>query len=176
MEKYLFDIPVYRLTESQYEQNQTEYIKRFVPEYNPNQLFEKLLKGEFNFDESFQAKNYGGSWRYNEIIGYIRIYLFCRNQIRGDYIQTDAKRIVRTRKKQFIKKIEKIVPEVRIRDVSSKKEIHAAIEKCINRCRLSKVLKNRYLDLEYYNLFSNFIEWGNLLESIKSENNEFSGL
>ena len=123
---------------------QNEYVKSHVPGYDPDISFENLhseVEKEKIRDASYYFKAYGGAWRYNEIIGYIRIYKL-GSQIRSEFWQTNAQKIVKTRKKQFIVKNRKLVPEFKIKDPTSNADIQQAMDLCIEKCR--QKLKNRH--------------------------------
>lgn len=159
MQKSLFDIPVYRLSYKDYSQQQDAYIKSQLPEFDSDKMFENIRSEETQRKmrtASYHYKSFGGAWRYNEIIGFVRIFKF-GDQIRAEYWQTEASRIVKTRNKQFSLKSRKLVPECRIRNLHSSNAIKEAIDLCISRC--SKKLNTRYLDLEHYELLTKHVDW-----------------
>ena len=166
MKQNLFDIPVYRLPEELYSKQQEDYVKAIISGYDTDKLFANITednaKQKIN-DASYYFKEFGGGWRYNEIIGYIRIHKF-GNQIRAEYWQTDAKRIVKTRKKQFIVKNRKLVPEVKIKNTSSNGDISKAIDECINRCK--NKLKARHIDLDDYNKTLKHVNWVDVIKNV----------
>jgi hypothetical protein len=166
MKVHLFEIPVYRLTKETYAKKQNEYVKKNVGDYNSaellilsakslgdNEAIKKIL------DASFWFNKFGGGWRYNEIIGYLRIYKY-GSQIRAEYWQNDVKKIVKTRRKKFIIKDQKLVPEVNIKNG----DIGAAIDICVNDCKAK--LRTRYLDLETYDLIIRNVDWKSVLRSV----------
>lgn len=166
MKIHLFEVPVYRLPEEEYSQQQNEYVKMHVSDYNHDELFFQAIKTKGNneakqklSEASFWRKEFGGGWRYNEIIGYIRIYKY-GIQIRAEYWQTDAKRIVKTRKRKFIIKNRKLVPEIRIKD----NDMNEAVSLCIESCK--KQLNGRHLDLETYELIFQHVNWNDVLKCV----------
>lgn len=166
MKQNLFDIPVYRLPEKLYSKQQEDYVKTIIPGYDADNLFANITKDKAKQkinEASYYFKEFGGGWRYNEIIGYIRIHKF-GNQIRAEYWQTDAKRIVKTRKKQFVIKNRKLVPEVKIKNTSSNDDINKALDTCISRCK-SK-LKTRYIDLDDYNKTLKHVNWVSVIKNV----------
>ena len=166
MKKHLFDIPVYRLPKETYTKQQEDYVKTNVSGYDTDKLFANVhdddAKQKIN-DASYYFKEFGGGWRYNEIIGYIRVHKF-GDQIRAEYWQTDVKRIVKTRKKEFIIKSHKLVPEVKIKDISCNDDIKNAIDTCILRCK--KKLKTRHIDLDDYNRIANNVNWVGAIKNV----------
>ncbi len=89
--KLLFELHVYRIDESTYYKQFSEYRDSNSSEY-------------FGLDSPYHIKNFGGQWEYNEIIGFLKFYVSGNTQIRSEYFETDSKRKVKTRKKIFVKK------------------------------------------------------------------------
>lgn len=166
MKQHLFDIPVYRLPKHLYSKQQNDYVKKYIPDYDTDELFsnthDESTKQKIN-EASYYLKEFGGGWKYNEIIGYLRVHKF-GNQIRAEYWQTDAKRIVKTRKKQFIIKNHKCVPEVKIKNTASNDDVKQAIDICIERCKGN--LSKRHLDLIDYNNHLKHVNWVDVLNNI----------
>lgn len=166
MKYYLFEIPVYRLTEEAYSKKQNEYVAKRVGDYDSEKLLLQSVKPEGGeearrklSEASFWCGEFGGGWRYNEIIGYIRVYKY-GSQIRAEYWQNDVTRIVKTRNKKFVIKNRKLVPEVGIKNG----DIGAAIDLCVNECK--NKLNNRYLDLDIYNLVLRHVNWKSVLNRV----------
>lgn len=166
MKQHLFDITVYRIPKELYSKQQNDYVKKNIPDYDADELFANVhddkTKQKIN-EASYYFKDFGGGWRYNEIIGYLRIHKF-GNQIRAEYWQTDAKRIVKTRKKQFIIKSAKLVPEVKIKNTASNDDIKQAIDTCIDRC--NGKLSKRHLDLTDYNNLLKHVNWVDVFKNV----------
>ena len=98
--KYIFDIPVYRLTEDEYYSQLNKYVEGGSDYIKEIQAFyKKYPNDKIRFTDTL-IRAYGGPWIYNEIIGFIRLH-FLGSQIRGEYYEVDSKRITKTRKKQF---------------------------------------------------------------------------
>ena len=166
IEKIFFEIPVYRIAEADYKKQMEAHIRKHIPTYRG---LEDLLRyrldnpGKSHPDEPLvgvYSKEYGGPWRYNEIIGHLRLYLY-GHQIRVEYWQTQAKRIVKSRKKLFGSVSTKIVDEVTVKDLDSNKEIKGAIEAAIKLCE--NKFKNRYFDMHYFNAIKDHVSWVNVL-------------
>ncbi len=164
-QKVLFDVPVYRLTKEKYESQQTDFIEKE----------QKLCEGKYGEEahrrypelkiqtESHLWKNFGGNWLYNEIIGFVRLFFFF-NEIRGEYFQVEAKRIVRTRRKSFLPiGYEETYPE-RIPQGSSNQQIFQLILKFLGRIQHEKKLKNRYVDTSILENIGPHVNWNALLE------------
>ena len=72
--KYLFEIHVYRLKETDYYCATNKHID----EINSNM--------QIPMDTGYLRKQCGGDWQYNEIIGFLKFYQYGENQIRCEYL------------------------------------------------------------------------------------------
>ncbi len=161
MLKYFFDIPVYRLTHDKYYSERDEYIEKILyPKDSP--YYEQLrIQDEINPTQNDAFKNhlenyYGGCWKFNEIIGYIRLH-FLGSQVRGEYFGVNKKRIIRTRKKTVEYKTWKLAPEVDITFPLSQSGILKAIRDYIQ--DFKKELPNRYIDDSMFETLAEHINW-----------------
>jgi hypothetical protein len=110
-------------------------------------------------DASFRdhlQKVYGGCWRYNEIVGYIRLH-FLGSQVRGEYFGVACKRMVRTRRRVLQYKGWKLAPEVEVQFPVSNKKILAAIRQYLQDC--GNELPGRYIDTEMFEAVAGHINW-----------------
>lgn len=149
--KYLFEMPVYRLSENDYYKKLTDY---------KNGINSKMTTP---MSDEYLRKQYGGDWRYNEIIGFLRFYRYGHNKIRCDYAETDAIKKTRTRKKLFEKISDSYCTEpfsISDSNIGIAKSIRSAVEHC--ECRLKK--KRRVLDKELFESTVDFIDWKSLLK------------
>ena len=161
MDKYFSELAVYRIEREEYFRQQDKKLKNDYEVMtcgcgkNNQYTYEEFLKK----NGGWLTKQDGGGWRYNEIIGFIRLY-FSGSHILGEYFQTDTQRIVKTRKKQFIYKTYKLVPEM---DVWNKtdEEIYETICDYISECK--KELKNRYIDTTNFKCIGQYVKWNKLL-------------
>jgi len=118
-----------------------------------------------NAAENRLRKSYGGSWEYNEIIGYIRLYFF-GTQIRGEYWGVNSKRIVRTRKKTFEYKTWKLATEIDIHRKPDSSSIFSKIQDYLERCK--KELKGRYIDIVNLKAIGSYVDWKSLYGESKT--------
>ncbi len=146
--KSLFEIPVYRISEEQYYKKQNSYIEQ------SNQ------DKEYPIDKSYLSSKYGGDWRYNEIIGYLRFYKYGANQIRCEYWETEAKRKVRTRKKQFIMVSDSYCREPFAQSASNA-ELANVMKSAVEHCQIR--LKPRVLDRSLFDATVDLIDWQTFL-------------
>jgi len=163
---YFYDIPVYRLPEETYYSDRKAFIeenlfKPNTPESDFRIDFYKKYPDRAAIFRYHLEKRYGGSWRFNEIIGYIRLYFF-GSQIRGEYYTVDSKRIVRTRKKQFEWRTWKLAPEIDIEPPYGNSEILVAIREYIEDCK--KEIPKRFIDTSTFDIIKQFIDWKALLK------------
>lgn len=161
MEKYFIEIPVYRIPEKQYSVELENYINKHLNSGTPQDVafMQKTLKESPNLKLKFKEilkDDYGGNWKYNEIIGYIRLF-FLGTQIRGEYWGTKAKRKRRTRKKFFEYKTWKLAPEIELHWETESSAIFAKVLEYITAC--SKELKGRYIDVRPLMVIGPYVDW-----------------
>lgn len=159
---FFYDVPVYRLFEAEYYRQREEFIeKTLYPPSDPlTATTRRALKAKDPNAEDFMrdhlAKAYGGPWRFNEIVGFIRLH-FLGAQIRGEYWATEAKRIVRTRHKVFEWKTWKLAPERELPANATDAEIFAAVKGYLLACE--KELKGRFIDRELLEVIGPRLDW-----------------
>lgn len=160
MQNHFFDIPVYRLKEEQYYAERDAYIQSTMyPSPMHKQFLDRNPEHKIR-NQAYFEKKFGGAWCYNEIIGWIELYLL-GSQIRGEFWQVDVKRIVRSRKKTFEWQTHKLAPEIEIPYKAKNTEIFDLINKYLLNCQ--KELKNRYLDTGKFSILGPHIDWRSLL-------------
>jgi hypothetical protein len=158
-----FDLPVYRLHEEQYYEQQRSYINERVEyaggaEHDPDIIKQIREHARVTF---------GGPWQYNEIVGYIRLH-FVGSQIRGEYFSPNARRATKTRKKVFWLQTHKLAPEISISFNPKSEEIFGIIKRYIDDCR--KKLPRRYIDDSQLLRIGPFMDWKGLYESVLHHN------
>lgn len=167
---FIFDIPVYRVPEDQYYREMNDCIKKAMypgppeeqarmREHHANNPTDKL------YLEGLYRDSYGGSWEYNEIIGFIRLH-FLGTQIRGEYFETKPKRKVRTRTKLFLYKHWKLAPEIDVPDKATSHEIYKLICEYLENC--SKEVPRRHIDTRRLDAIGSYINWHSLLKDSKN--------
>lgn len=107
---------------------------------------------------------YGGHWRFNEIIGFIRLYFFF-TQIRGEYWRVTAKKIMRTRKKLFTYSSHNVTIEEEIPAISTNAEIYALIQKYLVRAQNQNNLKKFHIDKSVFENIGPHVDWNGLRKS-----------
>lgn len=159
-------IPVYRLTSDCYYAELDTFTKKNMYPGPPDQ---DELRRQFylrnpdreTFFKERLCTDFGGTWYFNEIIGYLDLY-FLGSQIRGEYWQMKGKRIRRTRKKEFEFITFKLSPELTISEGASNSDIFGLIHKYLSRC--AKELKNgRHFDTRCLDKIGPFVDWRTLI-------------
>ncbi len=169
-EKYFYDVPVYRLSRERYYKDMDEYIKKHMYSGSPRHInmMEDYYRKEPTQQRSAKDRlrqSYGGTWEYNEIIGYIRLYFF-GTQIRGEYWGVNSKRVVRTRKKTFEYKTWKLASEIDLHREPDSFSIFLKIQEYLKRCQ--KGLKGRYIDTINLEAIGSYVDLKSLYEESKS--------
>lgn len=155
------DVPVYRLPEKAYYHGMDSYVSRVVGRapISPEEIISKRNDPEARFSQFQEGQlrlSYGGPWKYNEIIGFIRIGL-ARRRVRGEYWAVHAKRIVRTRKKIFAKKASCLAPEVYISESLESSEIYMSVLSYIESCRSQ--LPKFHIDSSQLEAIGPYVDW-----------------
>ncbi|WP_132978511.1 hypothetical protein [Thiobaca trueperi] len=164
--RYFFDVPVYRLPREKYYQQRQKYIEdvMFPKDSQDSEALKKLDEEDPSQNTMFRdhlQKSYGGCWRFNEIIGYIRLY-FLGSQVRGEYYGVRQNRIVKTRKKTLEFQTWKLAAEMDVPYPPNKSEILGVVRNYLENCK--KELPRRYIDTEIFEAAAPYIDWKKLYE------------
>lgn len=158
---YFFDIPIYRLSPEKYSIELNRYLTKKLSSPDMSTFLKSNPKIALQ-NEEFFTQQFGGMWEYNEIIGYIKLYIL-GSQIRGEYSLVKAKRITRTRNKQFKYLSDKIEPELELPIFDSNDVIYSRILDYINNCK--KKLNNRFVDTSLFEIVGPHIDWSTLIKT-----------
>ncbi len=164
---YFLELPVYRLPEDEYYEKRSTDIdsawKKYASPITPSSrsIAKRLAGREVKIHEHLR-NTFGGAWRYNEIIGYVRLHLL-GTQIRGEYWRDNAKLMVSTRLKRILGlRTYKLAPETELPTAVSNKEIYLTILEHVDDCR--KELRKHYLDAEQLSTIGPYVDWRALFE------------
>ena len=163
--KIFFDIPVYRLTAEKYESEQKTFIHHEMSE--GGEIVQEMYRREPEHKTRMEQhlwETYGGCWRFNEIVGFIRLHFFF-TQIRGEYWRISAKKVVRTRKKLFAFFDPKVTYEEEIPAGSTNAEVFELIKKYLVRAQNERNLKKFFVDTSVFENIGPFIDWNGLRQS-----------
>lgn len=157
-EKYFFEIAVYKskkdVYNSEMERERQEYLSKLMA--SRDEAPDSYAFAEKWFDE----KNWC-PWRYNQIIGWLRLYIL-RAQVRAEYFFIDAKRITRRMKhKRFLWCGTAF--ELHIDASSSSPTIYADVCKALERLREKHPFKKGHIDLEAFYQLGPFVSWRELV-------------
>ena len=161
---FFFDVPVYRLLEERYYEERARYIERQMYGTSPelhkvqSEFYERNPPRKIQIQDDLE-KEFGGPWRFNEIIGFIRLYFHGR-QVRGELWMVNRKRLVRTRHKLYLHQSHKVVDEEDVPYDASNEEIYLAIIRYLERAR--DELKGRVVDTETFRLIGRYVDWNGL--------------
>lgn len=165
---YLYDVPIYRLSSAKYQKEmdmrhklQIDELRR-IPGYEPpKQTLDAVSQHQY---QKF------GPWRFNEIIGHIRLHVV-GSQVRGEYFSAEKKRNPLGRSKVFVFKSFKLAPEVEIRKGSgpaSNQHIWEAIKTYISLCQC-ELRKGRVIDDGLLLSIGPFVDWQALLNKLRDQ-------
>lgn len=161
-----FELPIYRVTKEKYYKDMDEYIQNkfaklndFHREYYKNNL-SKLADWKHACREE-----YGSIWEYNDVIGYIKLY-FSGSQVRADHWSVKAKRIVKSKKKEFICIEESIYGATTIHFEKESLGIYNKIIELVD--EIKSTLRNRYIETSKFEAIGPYVDWKKLYEKYRS--------
>lgn len=153
--KTLFELPIYRVSKE-------TYYKKFNQFYEKRKIPNSDLEYEKKFNQNL-SKVYGGEWKYNEIIGYLRFYK-CANDIRCFYYKVDKQIIKKSRTKQFIP-INDTIHKIVINSSFSNEQIVKKLNDMVDYCSKLLDINKRYVDRENFDNIVEHIDWKSFLKS-----------
>lgn len=161
---YFFDLPVYRLAEDRYYKERDEHIDTIVfqigtPHEDHLRDLERQNPHASDMIRDHLQRTYGGCWRFNEIIGYIRLH-FLGSQVRGEYFAVKRDRLRRTRTRLLEFRTWKLAPEVQINPPYSTADVIAAIRTYIEDCK--REIPRRFIDTSTFEAMAPFLNWNAL--------------
>ncbi len=151
MDKYFFEIPVYRKSFDDFHK-ELKIEKEKYANY-PDPLTKQIMEKDWDIRKS-------RIWYYNDVIGWMRLYFDGFKVIKWYYYQVDAKRLMGwIVKKKFVFQTHKIIelwlPEYKS---LSNSDIYELIKRELE--RLAKTdFKKRYINLEIFNNVWPYIDW-----------------
>jgi len=167
-ETFIFDVPIYRIAEARYNADRKSYVDKRLydhPELIRSEIedFHRECPDSKTRNIDYLQKQYGGPWRFNNIIGYIRLYLD-GYQIWGQLWYVYVKRVVRKpRHKILICKNAGLgfgIP-VDIPTKSSNGEIFDLVMKYLDSVRPR--FKKRFIDSSLLETVGPYVDWKSLI-------------
>ncbi|MES2961874.1 MAG: hypothetical protein V4694_05765 [Pseudomonadota bacterium] len=161
--KILFEIPIYRLSPTEYGHQLENYIEENSKNVHPD------LTTTPRFRDSLW-KRFGGDWKYNEIIGYIRLYINDEidTRILGEQWWSNSKvKKRKTRKKIFEYFYHKSGFEIHRNDYYNKSNevIFKLLSNTISRLKEDSDYRKYYIEDSLFLSVGKFIDWNGLLNS-----------
>ncbi|APX14877.1 hypothetical protein BWR17_02780 [Phaeobacter inhibens] len=156
MEKYFFDLPVYRIGKEQYYQWKDRKIEEHLSSWKELGM-EVPEHVRLQADEHLYKKY--GPWDFNEIIGYIRLH-FLGSQVRGEYFSAEKKRNSAGRTKVFTYQTHKLAAEVNLwfGTPPTNAQIWEGIQSYIDRCQ-KELVRGRVIDASKLLALGPHIDW-----------------
>jgi hypothetical protein len=168
---YFFDVPIYRCTLDKHTK-EMEIEKKELTKILDNSGFtrDKIPESYSNLESHFDT-NIGYSWKYNDIIGWVRLFV-CGTQLRGDLWWISSSRIIRRGKKQF-RYFGKAFESQSIKGETSS-EIFEILCICLKELSKERPIKGRYIDMELLLNLGPYVNWRRFMDSTTphSRNNE----
>lgn len=165
-ETFIFDVPIYRIAEASYYADRKSYVDAHLYDHpelsrSEREAFYREYPDKKNRDSDYQQRQYGGPWRFNDVIGYIRLYLD-GYQVRGQLWYVDVERVVRKpRHKLLLCKNTRFGIPVDISPQSSNGEIFGRIMKYLDSVRPR--FKNRFIDSALLKTVGPYVDWKSLI-------------
>lgn len=160
----LMTIPVYRLQREKYYEQRSVFTENRIFGGSDAEFKRKYCENNPDYFSAYENaihKNYGGTWEYNEIIGFIKLHIL-GSQIRGEYWQDDKKRFIKSRTKQFKYVTHKLAPEDSFCKEATNAEIYQTICSYVDDCR--NELKGRYIDDSNLKNIGKYVDWKSLIK------------
>lgn len=156
-ETYFMDLPVYRLPPEKYQQQMEELLAAQIAEMERFPGY--TVSRETRMAMSQHQYETFGPWRFNEVIGYIRLFVL-GTQIRGEYFSAEKKRNPLSRRKVFTFRTLKLAPEINLfpPHPNSNAEIFAAVVQYVEDCR-GELAKTRFIDDSVLMTVGPHIDW-----------------
>lgn len=163
MEKYFFEIPIFRCDQQVFKQNIEDDVEKLVKYF-------KSISNGIDFDyESLARKSVGdklSGYRYGELVGMIRLFVFY-NQIRGEIYFINQKLIKNLKYKTWNTRHSKLF-EIWLHEKETNKLIYERILKKIDDCqRESRRLLKCHIDKSCFLLAGRHIDYLSLIEALQ---------
>ncbi len=120
-----------------------------------------IIKNTSIHDKQHFWENYGGPWQYNQVIGWVRLYVL-GSQLRGDLWMMTGKRLHR-KSHNPIRRVRDDF-EIDIIPDESSAQILSKLEQELKHLQKSLYKKRRFLDLECFQSLAPFIDWRKLID------------
>ena len=157
----VFEIPIYRLTNEQFEKELEDYVTKSIPYTRKELINQQGEKGRHTYDRVWnQIKaNSEYNWKFNEIIGWITIHLNHKT-IFGEIFLKKAKRIIKNSRAKI--SFYDLGFKIPFNQDDKNQKIFKEILNSLRDIQMSKKFKNRYIDKSKFEVLGPYIDWKNL--------------
>ncbi len=161
-EPIFFEIPIYRCTLTSHSAYMDVEEQKLVPLEN-KEKFPVFYTSVYNY---FHKEKWY-SWKYNEIIGYLNVYIL-GSQFRGDVWLIDKQRIDKGIRKKKFRLLGKTFEKEILRQKSSTEIFKFMLETLI--LHNKKEYKKYHFDLKTFKVIGQFVDWVELTKKLNSYN------
>jgi len=158
--RFLFDVPVYRCSEGQFEKGLKKRVENYIEPWKLQFSEESFQNLKERIDKSMRF-----SWRYNEIVGFIRVSYVCPYfpgvKIEGNLFLKEGKRLS-SGSRGKIEYYSKIM-EHRAHPCDSSEKIFNDIITDLEQVTKHQVFSRRFINTETIRAIGPFINWRRLV-------------
>lgn len=155
----LFDIPIYSSKEKVFNKKWGKYFEDIFEKYK------HIQKNKEEYINNLKQWNYPKNvWEYNQIVGYIQIYLEFSDVNFKIFLSDKERCVYNSSVKSFMKDTYQLGLHFHIDKSSTNSEIVEKMDYFIKSIMKNDIRKNRYLDLEQYNNIKNLINYEELIK------------
>lgn len=157
---YFFDVPVYRCTNKKHSEEMAAEKFGLTKQLADSGFTREQVPNTFSSIENYFDRSLWYPWKYNDIIGWIRVFV-CGRQIRGEYWWVLSKRIIKRGKKQFRYCGKAFESE----DITSENsnQIFLLICELLTQLAKERPFKGRFIDIELLSAIGPYINWRDLV-------------
>ena len=164
---YFHDLPIYLLSEMDYDEELRTLTHKLIPEPPITRSpAAKAADEDARVDLFAHYQRYFGKWRFNEVVGYVRLFIVHRH-VQGTYFGRRVRetgprhdepitREVRTRTKIF-RKGNPLLAARHIPPGSNNEQCLSIVNEYVRAC--SEALPRRHLDLEWLREVGPYVNW-----------------
>ena len=168
---YFIEIPIYRVSQEQYgrevETEKEKVLGSIRDTWSglssmPVEVSETYQQVKNNFDREHGTH----VWRYNQAIGWLRLFTSDHCHLRADYYWVNAERITKDlKKKHFHDCFDVKTFELDILPAMSSNDIYMLLQQQIEELKRQEPFRKYYIDLEMFQNIGPYIDWRALLDA-----------
>jgi hypothetical protein len=170
---YFFEIPIYRVSQEHYgrevemdKEKSLGYIRDKCMGVGLSMEVVEKSEAYQQAKNNFDREHGMHLWRYNQAIGWLRLFTSDRCHIRADYYWVDAERITKNLKaKHFRYCFDVKTFELDVSSATSSPDIYRVLQQHIEELKGQKPFRNYFLDTEMFQNLGPYIDWRALLDA-----------